>query len=93
MDNISLTIQFINILTQLPITPERKIALNLLNLALRYLRGEKISMPTKGELKITVDIIKDLKHQNAYFIEEHREIDAQAEYLKFLIDWEYKNDK
>lgn len=90
MDIISITAELLNILKQLPFESKRKVAIDLLEKFLRHLNGENTSAPTKEEFKIAIDSIKELKQQWTLSTQEYNEIEAQAEYIKQLIDWGYK---
>ena len=46
---------------------------------------------TKEELKITIDVIKDIKKSNARTLIDAKEIENQAKFYKFLIDTFYPN--
>lgn len=86
--NILLITQYIiSVLKQLPIDNKRKIALIVLEKFLKHLNGEQTDSPTKDELKVTVDAIKEIKQNNARSIQEYNLIENQAEFIKNLIDW------
>lgn len=87
MNIIIITQYIISILKQLPIDNRRKIALIVLEKFLKHLMGEQVNSPTKDELKITVDAIKEIKQNNARSIQEYNFIENQAEFIKNLIDW------
>lgn len=86
--NILLITQYIiSVLKQLPIDNNRKIALIVLEKFLKHLNGEQMYSPTKDELKVTVDVIKEIKQNNARTIQEYNLIENQAEFIKNLIEW------
>ena len=85
-----MTTNILGILKQLPIDAKRKVVIDLLERYQRNLMGENIPAPTKDELKIAIDSIKELKQQWAISTQEYNAIEAQAEYIKQLIDWGYK---
>lgn len=87
MNIIIITQYIISILKQLPIDNRRKIALIVLEKFLKHLMGEQVNSPTKDELKITVDAIKEIKQNNARSIQEYNFIENQAEFIKNLIEW------
>lgn len=86
--NILVATQYIiGVLKQLPIDNKRKIALNVLEKFVKHLNGEQTDSPTKDELKVTVDVVKKIKQNNARSIQEYNIIENQAEFLKNLIEW------
>lgn len=87
---IKLVQQLIIVLKQLPISKNRKITLDILEKFLEYLKGKDVQNPTKDELKILVDTLKELKQNNAQSIQEYNYFENLAEYLKNLIEYGYK---
>ena len=87
MDILLITQHIISTLKQLPIDNKRKIALIVLEKFVKYLNGEQTDFPTKDELKVTVDAIKEIKQNNARSIQEYNIIENQAEFIKSLIEW------
>lgn len=86
--NILLFTQYIiDIIKQLPIDNRRKIALIVLEKFLKHLNGKQSNAPTKDELKITVDVVKEIKQNKANSIQEYNLIEEQAEFIKNLIEW------
>lgn len=90
MNLFLMTTNILGILKQLPIDAKRKVVIDLLERYLKHLMGEYVPTPTKDELKIAIDSIKELKQQWAISTQEYNTIEAQAEYYKQLIDWGYK---
>lgn len=90
MNLLLMTINILGILKQLPIDSKRKVAIDILERYQKRLRGEYMPAPTKDEIKIAIDAIKEIKQQWAISTQEYNAIEALAEYCKQLIDWEYK---
>lgn len=90
MNLFLMTTNILGILKQLPIDAKRKVVIDLLERYQKHLMGENIPAPTRDELKIAIDSIKELKQQWAISTQEYNAIEAQAEYYKQLIDWGYK---
>jgi len=63
----------------LPDSVNKKIALNVLD---RFLNGENIQHLTKNELKIPVDILKELNQNSTKSLQEYNYFEDLAEYVK-----------
>ena len=93
MNPLKIAQNIIEILNKMPFDSRKKLTINLLERFIKVLNGEKnVIAPTKEELKTSVDIIKELKEQNALTYEEYNNINMQAEFCKLLIEWGYRND-
>ncbi len=87
MNILVVTQYIIGVLKQLPIDNKRKIALNVLEKFVKHLNGEQTDSPTKDELKVTVDVVKEIKQNHARSIQEYNELENNAEFIKNLIEW------
>ena len=93
MNPLKIAQNIIEILNKMPFDSRKKLTINLLERFIKVLNGEKnVIAPTKEELKTAVDIIKELKEQNALTYEEYNNINMQAEFCKLLIEWSYKHE-
>ena len=93
MNPLKIAQNIIEILNKMPFDSRKKLTINLLERFIKVLNGEQnVITPTKEELKTAVDIIKELKEQNALTYEEYNNINMQAEFCKLLIEWSYKHE-
>lgn len=92
MDNfIIIANNYIEYLQKFPDNINYRVAIMVLNKAIDFLHNKKITQPSKEELKITIDVIKDMKKSNAKILLDAKEIEGEAEFYKFLIDIFYLN--
>lgn len=92
MDNfIVIANNYIEYLQKFPDNINYRVAIMVLNKAIDFLHNKKITQPSKEELKITIDVIKDMKKSNARTLLDAKEIEGEAKFYKFLIDIFYPN--
>lgn len=90
-DCIAVAKNYIEYLQKFPDNINYRVAIMILNKAIKFLHNKKITQPTKKELEITIDVIKDIKKSNARTLIDAKEIENQAKFYKFLIDTFYPN--
>lgn len=90
-DCIAVAKNYIEYLQKFPNNANYRVAIVVINKAIDFLHNKKITQPTKEELKITIDVIKDMKKSNARTLLDEKEIEAQARFYKFLVDTFYLN--
>lgn len=88
---ISVAKNYIEYLQKFPDNVNYRVAIIVINKAIDFLHNKKIMQPTKEELKITIDVIKDIKKSNTRILLDAKEIEDQARFYKFLIDTFYPN--
>lgn len=88
-DFIAVSKNYIEYLQKFPDNAKYRVAIIVINKAIDFLHNKKIIQPTKEELKITIDVIKDIKKSNARTLFDKNEIEDEAKFYKFLIDTFY----
>lgn len=88
---IAVAQNYIEYLQNFPDNANYRVAIIVINKAIDFLYNKKITQPTKEELKITIDVIKDIKKSNARTLLDAKGIEDEAKFYKFLIDTFYPN--
>lgn len=77
---------YINILSQNKLDVRYPRALKTLIEIIKMLKGQEYILPQKEEVKILLDVIKDIRQNNTEIEEEKHCIENWLEYLKNIID-------
>ncbi len=86
---IAVAKNYIEYLKKFPNNANYRVAIIVINKAIDFLHNKKITQPTKEEIKITIDVIKDIKKSNARTLLDAEKIEDEARFYKFLIDTFY----
>lgn len=72
------------------LTPKYNVAIKVLNEFINFLRDLPNKKPSKEEIKITIDVIKEIEKSFAQTEEVKQQIDNSCEFAKAFVDWGYK---